>query len=206
MKQPRHIAVGIDPAAREYGFVISTRFLQEKTLQFQAFKKFSQFLVWAQQYSLKYSSELYTVSIGIENSRLVKKYFGVEDYFGTTDKKRFDECIFKVGSVGINQGVSDCAAQVCKLFFGAKNVFEFRPLPFGKMTTGGKKSHVIFEGSVRTYGLTVTGYPDIKKNRNKITRTVDQDMRDAFYCGEYGLQAWKDLMRANAFQIKRKKS
>lgn len=212
MKQPQHIAIGIDPAGRKYGFTVSIRYIQERTLEFRQFSKFIEFVNWSQVMNSTAMNSGHSISVGIENSYLVKKYFGVERHmeritlaiqgkYSTLEKgfnlrKEWNEMIHRIGSAGVNRGISRDAAEICNDCFGKESVFEFRPLPNGQMTTGGKRSHTIFEGAIKTYGLTVRGYPKIDRiKRNVITSTKDQDMRDAFFVGELAMQQWKFRQR-----------
>lgn len=198
MKQS-HIAIGIDPAFREYGMTISIKNTVKKIVVFYRFKRFIDWFDFIVKTADQLKEQSTEYCVGIENSYLVKKIFDIE---GLDEKKK----IGRIQAASMNRATSAIVVELCKRFFDPERVFEFKPLSSGSSATGGKKTHAYFEATCRTMNLTTVNYPDVdRKNWKKITTTADQDCRDAFYIGEFAAQEQRFKKRVRPIRPARKR-
>lgn len=155
--------IGVDPALRAGGFWLCIICRIDNTATFKSCKHLGEFV--------SILEDAQPAAVTVENSNLQKAVF---------DKKAgTGEAI----SVGKNQGVSQAAADIA-------NDYSQIPSGISPKQKGAKVTNdVVFQGIVRSNGLTLTGYKGAIK--------AAQDQRDAFMLALICEQQYKLHLKAN---------
>ncbi len=155
------IKIGIDPAFREGGFAICL--IEGRDVRFVSFKNFLAFVSWL------IHERPENARVCIENSNLQNVTFSVNQIaYGMKKAKAGDAQIYShiariSRDAGKNQAASQYTVDICRVYFGAENVFELSPKEKGAKV----EIHAICAGIARANG-------------HDFPKTSNQDQRDAY--------------------------